>query len=253
MPVLRDGEAEDAETVVLRLSNARSGGSQAPVEVTVAQAEGTIEDVAPEAPSGGLTARFARAPAEHDGRAFTLRIAFSETIRMSGRRLRSDVVSVAGGRATKAGPVNGRKDMWKLTVRPASLADVTVTLAAGAACDTPAAVCTADGKALSHTLSTTVRGPVTVSVADARAREGEDETIDFAVSLSRAASGRVSVTWATADGEREVGLGLHGAQGQAPLPRRARPRRRSRCRCSTTPTTRARRRCGSGSRRRPAR
>ena len=214
VPVLRDEEAEDAETVVLRLSNARSGGSQAPVEVTVAQAEGTIEDVAPEAPSGGLTARFARAPAEHDGRAFTLRIAFSETIRMSGRRLRGDVVAVSGGRATKARAVNGRKDRWDLTVKPASLADVTVTLAAGAACDSPAAVCTADGKALSHTLSATVRGPVTVSVADARAREGEDETIDFAVSLSRAASGAVSVTWATADGSARAGSDYTRASGK---------------------------------------
>ena len=79
--MLRDEEAEDAETVVLRLSNARSEGSEAPVEVTVAEAEGTIKDVAPEAPSGGLTARFARAPTEHDGKtAFRLRIAFSEAI-----------------------------------------------------------------------------------------------------------------------------------------------------------------------------
>ena len=214
VPVLRDAEAEDAETVVLRLSNARSAGSQAPVEVTVAQAEGTIEDVAPEAPSGGLTARFARAPSEHDGKAFTLRIAFSETIRMSGRRLRSDVVSVSGGRATKAGPVNGRKDRWNLTVRPASLADVTVTLAAGAACDTPAAVCTADGQALSHTLSTTVRGRVAVSVADARVREAAGATLDFAVSLSRAASRPVSVTWATADGTATAGSDYRAGQGK---------------------------------------
>ena len=212
--VLRDEEAEDEETVSLRLSNARSEDSEAPVEVTVAQAEGTIEDVAPEAPSGGLTARFARAPAEHDGKAFTLRIAFSETIRMSGRRLRLDVVSVSGGRATKAGPVNGRKDRWNLTVRPASLADVTVTLAAGAACDTPAAVCTADGKALSNTLSTVVRGPVTVSVADARVREAAGATLDFAVSLSRAASGAVSVTWATADGSATAGSDYRAGQGK---------------------------------------
>ena len=215
VPVLRDGEAEDAETVVLRLSNARSGGSQASVDVTVAQAEGTIEDVAPEAPSGGLTARFARAPSEHDGRAaFTLRIAFNETIRMSGRRLRGDVVAVSGGRATKARAVNGRKDRWDLTVKPASLADVAVTLAGGAACDTPEAVCTTDGKALSHTLSTTVRGPVTVSVADARAREGEDETIDFAVSLSRAAAGAVSVTYATADGSARSGSDYTARKGK---------------------------------------
>ena len=214
VPVLRDGEAEDAETVVLRLSNARSEGSEAPVEVTVAEAQGTIKDVAPEAPSGGLTARFARAPAAHDGKAFRLRIAFSETIRMSGRRLRGDVVAVAGGRATKARAVNGRKDRWDLTVKPASLADVTVTLAAGAACDSPAAVCTADGKALSHTLSTTVRGPVTVSVADARVREAAGATLDFAVRLSRAAAAAVSVTYATADGSARAGSDYRAGQGK---------------------------------------
>ena len=122
-------------------------------------------------------------PAEHDGEtAFKLRIAFSEPLSwMSGRRLREDVVAVSGGRATKAGRVNRRRDLWKLTVEPDSLADVTVTLAAGAACDSPAAVCTKDGRALSNTISTTVRGPVAVSVADARAEEGTDETIDFAV------------------------------------------------------------------------
>ena len=214
VPVLRDGEAEDAETVVLRLSNARAGGSRAPVEVTVAQAEGTIEDVAPEAPSGALTARFARAPAEHDGQAFTLRIAFSEAIRMSGPRLRGDVVAVSGGRATKAGAVNGRKDLWELTVKPDPRADVTVTLAGGAACDTPAAVCTADGQALSNTVSATVRGPVTVSVADARVREAAGATLDFAVSLSRAASGTVAVAYATADGSARAGSDYTARKGQ---------------------------------------
>ena len=163
----------------------------------------------------GLTARVARVPLEHNGRmAFTLRIAFSETIRMSGRRLRGDVVSVAGGRATKARPVKGRKDLWKLKVRPDSRADVTVTLAAGAACDSSGAVCTADGRALSNTISATVKGPVTVSVADARAREGEDETIDFAVTLSRAASGRVSVSYATADGTARAGADYTRASGK---------------------------------------
>ena len=89
----------------------------------------TVAGPAVESGAAGLTARFARVPSEHDGTtAFKLRIAFSETIRMSGRRLRSDVVAVSGGRATRAGRVNRRKDLWKLTVRPDSLADVTVTL-----------------------------------------------------------------------------------------------------------------------------
>ena len=162
-----------------------------------------------------LTAAFEGIPAEHDGQtAFTLRIAFSETLRMSGRRLRANVVAVAGGRATKAGRVHRRKDLWKLTVRPDSLADVTVTLAAGAVCDSSGAVCTADGRALSNTISTVVKGPVTVSVADARAREGEDETLDFAVTLSRAASGTVAVAYATADGSARAGLDYTARKGQ---------------------------------------
>ena len=124
------------------------------------------------------------------------------------------MVAVAGGRATKARPVKGRKDLWKLKVRPDSRADVTVTLAAGAACDSSGAVCTADGRALSNTISATVKGPVTVSVADARAREGEDETLDFAVTLSRAASGRVSVSYATADGTARAGADYTRASGK---------------------------------------
>ena len=108
-----------------------------------------------------LTASFEGMPAEHDGeRAFTFRIAFSEPLSwMNGRRLREDVVAVAGGRATSASRVDRRRDLWQLTVEPDSPADVTVTLAAGAACGTPAAVCTKDGQALSETISATVAGP----------------------------------------------------------------------------------------------
>ena len=168
-------------------------------------------------PAGApLTASFVDVPAEHDGEsAFKLRIAFSEPLsRMSGRRLRSDVVAVSGGRATAAGRVNRRRDLWKVTVEPDSLADVTVTLSSGAACDTPAAVCTKDGRVLSNTISTTVRGPVAVSVADARAEEGTDETIDFAVTLSRAASGTVAVAYATADGTATAGEDYTARKGQ---------------------------------------
>ena len=163
-----------------------------------------------------LTARVARAPAEHNGlMAFTLRLAFSEPIRMSGRRLRAEVVAVAGGRVTKAKPVNGRKDRWDLTVKPASRADVTVTLAGGAACDTPAAVCTKrqPRRPLTTTLATTVPGPVALSVADTRAEEGTDETLDFAVSLSRPAGRPVRVAYATADGTARAGADYTRTRG----------------------------------------
>ena len=108
-----------------------------------------------------LTASFEAMPGEHDGEsAFTFRLAFSEPLSwMNGRRLRENVVAVSGGRATAASRVDRRRDLWQVTVEPDSLADVTVTLSSGAACGTPAAVCTKDGRALSETISATVAGP----------------------------------------------------------------------------------------------
>ena len=166
-----------------------------------------------------LTASFTSLPETHDGEsAFTFRIAFSERVGwMNGRRLREHVVAVSGGRATAAGRVDRRRDLWQVTVEPDSGADVTVTLSAGAACRTPAAVCTSDGRALSNSISgtvRTVRGPVALSVADARAEEGTDETIDFAVTLSRAASGTVAVAYVTADGTATAGEDYTARKGE---------------------------------------
>ena len=279
-----------------------------------------------------LTASLEDVPEAHDGESgFTFRIAFSEPLSwMNGRRLREDVVAVAGGRATSASRVDRRRDLWELTVEPDSPADVTVTLAAGAACGTPAAVCTSDGRALSNTISATVAGPaeeiavepltasftglpethdggsafrfriafsedvaiaprglredglrvsggrvadarrvdgradlfevrvrpdaggdVTIvlpegracgaagavctageprrrlantaratvrglralSVADARAREGEDPTLDFAVTLDRASSGTVTVDYATMDASAKAGEDYEARSG----------------------------------------
>ena len=166
----------------------------------------------PDTGPAGLTASFEDVPAAHDGEsAFTLRIASSDRLSMmNGRRLREDVVAVSGGRATAAGRVNRRRDLWRLTVEPDSLADVTVTLAAGAACGTPAAVCTKDGRALSNTISATVRGPVGISVADAHVEEDAGAVLAFAVTLSRAASRALTVDYATSDGSAQAGVGLHG-------------------------------------------
>ena len=136
VPVLRDEEAEDAETVFLRLSNARSADSEAPVEVTVPEAEGTIEDVAPEAEEQepqeqeeeeqpqappALTASFEGMPAKHKGEGgFRFRVAFSENIGISFRSLREDAFTVSGGRVTGGERVDGRRDLFAMTVRPES-------------------------------------------------------------------------------------------------------------------------------------
>ena len=163
---------------------------------------GPVDEAAP----GALTARFVQAPAEHDGRkAFKLRIGFSEGIAIGYRTFRDRSLSVSGGIVTAARRVDRRRDLWEATVRPASHQDVTVTLEAGRSCGTAGAVCTSDGRALSATVQAIVPGPAGLSVADARAREGADKTIDFEVSLSRAVSGTVTVSYATIDGTATAG------------------------------------------------
>ena len=56
-------------------------------------------------------------------------------------------------------------------------------------------------------------GPVAVSVADARATEGEDATLDFAVTLDRAASHRVTVDYATDNWSATAGADYTAASG----------------------------------------
>ena len=159
--VLRDEETEDAETVVLRLSNARSEGSEDPVEVTDPEAEGTIEDVAPEA-SGELTASFDGMPAAYDGESgFRFRVAFSEDIGISFKALREDAFTVTGGRVTGGKRVDDRRDLFEMTVRPESDDDVTITLQAGRECAVSGAICTKgkNRRKLTNTITATVAGP----------------------------------------------------------------------------------------------
>ena len=167
--------------------------------------------------TAGLTARFVGMPAEHNGtNGIRFRVAFSEDIGISYRALREDAFTVTGGRVTGGRRVDGRRDLFEMTVRPESFGDVTIVLPAGRACGVSGAICTKGEprRKLTNTLSTTVPGPVAVSVADARAREGEDETIDFAVTLSRTASGAVTVAYATADGTATAGSDYTARQGK---------------------------------------
>ena len=160
-----------------------------------------------------LTARVVKAPAEHDGGEFAVRIRFSEAVETKAK---DAGIEIAGGTLARASRVNKRKDLWQLRVRPSGHGAVTVTLPAGAAR-------TANGRTLSDAVTATVSGPVALSVADASAREGAGATMDFAVTLSRAASGEVTVRYATRKRHGEEGQGLHQGQGHARL-RRGRDR-----------------------------
>ena len=185
-------------------SNEATATTEAPVSAQP-QEQAPPEAVEPP-PAAALTARVVKAPAEHDGGEFAVRIRFSEAVETKAKNAG---IQVAGGTLARASRVGGRKDLWRLRVRPSGHGAVTVTLPAGAAR-------TADGRALSDAVTATVSGlaPLALSVADASAREAAGATMDFAVTLSRAASGKVTVRYATRNGTAKKGKDYGKAKGK---------------------------------------
>ena len=180
------------------------GDNALAVEVTAA--DGTVRTYAVTVARAGppLTAAFEGVPAEHDGEAaFWLKMRFSEALGEGGVVPSPASFKVRAGQARRVERIEA--GLWRVKVKPDAWRDVTVTLAPPAGCTDEGAVCASGGRALANTAAATVGGPVRIRVADARGKEGKDASLDFAVSLSRAAAEAVSVDYATADGTATAG------------------------------------------------
>ena len=180
------------------------GDNALAVEVTAA--DGTVRTYAVTVARAGppLTAAFEGVPAEHDGEAaFWLNVRFSEALGEGAVAPVPASFKVRAGQARKVERIEA--GLWRVKVKPDAWRDVTVTLAPPAGCTDAGAVCAGDGRALSNTVSAQVGGPVRIRVGNARGKEGKDASLDFAVSLSRAAAEAVSVDYATADGTATAG------------------------------------------------
>ena len=167
----------------------------------------TQQEAPPAAPAASLTAEFRNVPAEHDGSsAFTFELHFSEAPKgLSYSTLRGDsFFDISNGTVTKAKRLVKKDNSgWRVTVEPASDADVTIGFLPALPaddCTEAAVVCTADGTRLSVGAATFVPGPASLSVADATVQEGPNATLDFVVSLSRARHEATTVDYATSDG-----------------------------------------------------
>ena len=203
---VEDADGDD-ETFTVALGSLPSGlaaGSASSVEVTITDS-GLQQRTEP------LTAAFENVPSEHDGTAFSFDLTLSEAPG-AGKQPVAASFKVAPGKASVSG--SGRRYTVTVTPKPANAwKDVTITLAGGRACDEAGAVCTADGRALSNTSSVTVGGPVRIRIEGAKAREGKDASLDFAVTLNRAAAHDVSVDYATADETATAGSDYTATSG----------------------------------------
>ena len=113
------------------------------------------------APSTPLTASVENAAASHDGEnVFTFELRFSEEFGISYKTLRDHAFTVTEGTVRKAQRLEqGSNIGWRITVRPNSDGQVTITLPITEDCDAQGAICTEDGRMLSTELELTVSGP----------------------------------------------------------------------------------------------
>ena len=107
-----------------------------------------------------LTAAFEAMPVNHDGSsAFAFRIAFSEDVEMVRRAMRDHALTVTGGTVIQATRVDGRSDLWELTVEPAGTGAVSILVPLNRPCSETGALCTADGRMLVTAPGQMVPGP----------------------------------------------------------------------------------------------
>ena len=121
--------------------------------------EATAEVTAAPAP---LTGAFHDLPDSHDGStAFTFRVLFSEDVGINYVNMRDDAFSLSEGDVTGARRVDGRNDLWEITVEPDDNSDVGITLPANRSCTTTGAICTREDspRQLTNSPTATVTGP----------------------------------------------------------------------------------------------
>ena len=109
-----------------------------------------------------LTAAFQDLPDSHDGSAtFTFQVLFSEDVGITYVNMRDDAFTVDEGDVTGARRVDGRNDLWEITVEPDGDDGVAVTLTGNRACTTPGAVCTKEDtpRQLTNSPTATIMGP----------------------------------------------------------------------------------------------
>ena len=161
-----------------------------------------------------LAAGFVSVPAEHDGETeFWLELSFDAAVVQGSKPHIRALLGVTGGSVTRMRRKDGRLDHWRVRVEPSSHEAVTVTLSPSPACGTTGAVCTQDGRTYTTALVTQIQGPPGLAVADAQMQEAANATLAFAVTLSRAPSGTVTVDYATADGTATAGSDYTATSG----------------------------------------
>ena len=115
---------------------------------------------------GPLVAEFnSPLPASHDGSdAFTLEVLFSDRIDAGWEEFRDHSFTVTGGTVSAVMRIDGRSDLWQITIQPEDAGAVTVELRAGRECTEAGAICTFSGIQLARGIKAIIGGLVTATL-----------------------------------------------------------------------------------------
>ena len=168
-----------------------------------------------------FTVSFAGLPTEHDGaQHIVFRVSFNKrpSSSYSYVAMRDETLIITQGTqsldAAKAKRLNKpHNDRWEITIAPVTKDDLTININATTDCATTGAVCTQDNEVLSNSVSETVLGPPSISVADAQAKEGSNTSLEFEVTLNRTSSSTITVDYATSDGSATAGSDYSSTNG----------------------------------------
>ena len=145
--------SEQGKTIQVRVTFTDDANNE---ETLTSEATVAVAAAAP------LTAAFHDLPDSHDGSTtFTFRVLFSEDVGISYVNMRDDAFSLSEGGVTGARRVDGRNDLWEITVEPGDNSDVGITLSANRSCATTGAICTREDspRQLTNSPTATVTGP----------------------------------------------------------------------------------------------
>ncbi len=192
-------------------------GTQMKVAVSFTDDSGfeeTVESKPRTLESSAFLGRLNSPPEEHDGiNAFTMQLYLNKVLAATQLAPRPASFDVTGGTIERVQRLGSNHRLWEITIRPTSDDAVTISLPLRQTCQEPGAICTNNGTVLSNASSRTIPGPLSVSVADARAEEGVDKALRFLVTLSRAVDRNVSVDYLTVDGTAHAGSDYEAVSG----------------------------------------
>ena len=140
-------------------------------------------------------------------------VMFSEAVASFAKDTPSVAVTGATVASVQAHTEDGLENAWIFFLTPDGDGDATFALVAEAA-SASGGICTSAGTMLTQVpTALTVPGPAALSVADARAHENNDATLDFAVTLDRASTLTVTVGYATTNGTATAGADYTATSG----------------------------------------